>query len=76
MIYLDKNKQEIKDSDVILFILEDSSQPTGYSCDASNVKLCFWSEDREKYVAFSEVDEKSVIEHGEVINLRTENNKQ
>jgi len=72
MIYLDKNKQEIKDSDGILLTHEDSVETTGYFRYVTNVKLCFWSENEKRYIPFSEIDEESVIAEGEVINLRTE----
>ena len=72
MIYLDKNKQEIKDSDGILLTHKDSVETTGYSRYVTNVKLCFWSENEKRYIPFSEIDEESVIAEGEVINLRTE----
>ena len=47
-------------------------EPTGYSRYLTNVKLCFWSQNEKKYIPLSEIDEKSVIVEGEVINLRTE----
>ena len=72
MIYQDKNKKEIKDGDGILFTHEDSVEPKGYSRYLTNVKLCFWSQNEKKYIPLSEIDEKSVIVEGEVINLRTE----
>ena len=75
MIHLDKNKQEIKDSDGLLLTHEDSVEPTGYSRYVTNVKLCFWSENEKRYIPFSEIDEESVIAEGEVINLRTEKQK-
>ena len=73
MIYLDKNKQEIKDSDGILLTHEDSVEPTGYSRYVTNVKLCFWCENEKRYIPFSEIYEQSATqEECEVINLRTE----
>ena len=72
MIYLDKNKQEIKDNDGGLLTHEDSVEPTGYSRYVTNVKLCFWSENEKRYIPFSEIAEESVIVEGEVVNLRTE----
>ena len=75
MIYLDKNKQEIKDNDGVLFTHEDPVEITGYSRYVTSVKLCFWSENEKRYIPFSEIDEESVIAEGEVINLRTEKQK-
>ena len=72
MTYKDKNKKEIKDDNVVLFTHEDSVEPTGYYSYATNIKLCFWSENEKRYIPFSEINEKTVIEDCEVINLRTE----
>lgn len=54
MKYHDKNNKEIKNEDVILFSLEDEMEPTGYNKFATDVKLCFWSENEKRYIPFKE----------------------
>ena len=73
MIYKDQNKKEIKDNDVLLFTHEDSVEPTGFCSYATNVKLCFWSENEKRYIPHSEINKETLIEDCQVINLKTEN---
>ena len=73
MIYKDQNKKEIKDNDVLLFTHEDSVEPTGFYSYATNVKLCFWSENKKRYIPLAEIKKETLIKYCQVINLKTEN---
>jgi len=53
MNYTDKNCQIIKDGDAILFSLKDEIEIGGYAKIVSNVELCFYSKQLDKYIPLS-----------------------
>jgi hypothetical protein len=59
MEFKDKNNQTIKDGDAILFSLEDEMEIGGFAKIVSNVELCFYSKQLDRYLPLSLYASKS-----------------
>ena len=68
MKYIDKKGKVIKDGQLIVFRLPDQVQPKGYYMVASNVKLCFWSKNENRYVPFSDNYSQKLIKDAEIVD--------
>lgn len=75
MIYEDKNNISIKDDDIIVFSHPDSQEPTLFNKRATNVKLCFWSKNEQRYIPFSDVFDQH-IEEAEIVHNSIEMKKE
>lgn len=67
MKYKDTNNINIKDGDALLFTLEDELEKTGFNKYVTDVQLCFWSKNENRYIPFSEQYETTFIKETEIV---------
>lgn len=67
MIWRDKENNEIKDGNALLFTLEDKVEKTGFNKFVTDVQLCFWSENEKRYIPFSEQYDHNFIKESEIV---------
>lgn len=77
MTYRDRNNQDIKDGDAVIFTHEDSVDPKGIKKRVTDVRMCFWSAIEGRYIPFKEVYDHTFIKDAERVrndlNCKPEN---
>lgn len=67
MDFKDTKNSLITDGDLLLFTHADTQEKGGYSRHVTNVKLCFWSANENRYIPFSELSDNEQIDYSEIV---------